>query len=282
PGIRIEAQYPISSPSRIATKQPRGKLLICPRIWPRVYGGKSSYTRWTRRLILTTSPVSAWRTSRRAALMRSSSGPSAHFRLEILHDRLEELFGRHPRLIGADQQREILGHLAAFYRVDAHLFERFGKADDIGCVVETAAIDQAARPREDRCDRVGRSGLALLVLAIVAGDGSVRRLRLYGFAVRSHQHRCHQAQRTEALRYLIGLHVAVVVLAGPNELAAPLECGGDHVVYQPMLVLDPGGGEAGFEPLLLENLLEQVLEAPVISLDDRVLGRQVDRPAPIE
>jgi hypothetical protein len=42
------------------------------------------------------------------------------------------------------------------------------------------------------------------------------------------------------------------------------------------------GDACGFE-LLLEflviDLLEQVLEAPVIGFQDRVLGRQIDRPA---
>src|SRR5690606_17670395 len=184
-------------------------------------------------------PISAWRISRRAAVIRSSSGPGGHFRFEVLDNRLEELLGRHPRLVGADQQREILGHLAALDRVDADLLERFGKANDVRRVVEPAAVDEATGPGEDAGDRVGAGRLALLVLAIVARDRAVRRFGLDRLAVRGHQHAGHQAQRAEALRDLIRLDVAVVVLGGPDELAVPFEGAGDNVVDQAVLVLDP-------------------------------------------
>ena len=92
------------------------------------------------------------------------SGPVGHFLLEVLDDRFEELFGGHPALVGTDKQREVLGHLAALDGLDAYPLERFGELDDIGCVVEPAAIDQAAGPGEDAGGRVGRRRLALLVL----------------------------------------------------------------------------------------------------------------------
>ena len=120
------------------------------------------------------------------------------------------------------------------------------------------------------------------MLAVVAGDRAVSGFGLDGLAVGRHQHTGHQAEAAEALGDLIGLHVAVVVLAGPNELAAPLEGAGDHVVDQAVLILYAGGGELFLEALGIENLLEQVLEAPVVGLDDRVLGRKVQRPAAIE
>ena len=82
---------------------------------------------------------------------------------------------------------------------------------------------EAAGPGVDRGDRVGRGLLALLVLAEVAGDGAVRRLGLDDLAVGRHQHRGHQAERAEALRHGVGLHVAVVVLAGPDIAARPLQ-----------------------------------------------------------
>ena len=74
------------------------------------------------------------------------------------------------------------------------------------------------------------------MLAVVAGDGAVRRLGLHRLAVRRHQHAGHQAERAEALRDGVGLHVAVVVLARPHVAAFPLHRGGDHVVDQAMLV----------------------------------------------
>lgn len=43
---------------------------------------------------------------------------------------------------------------------------------------------------------VGGGLLALLVLAVVPRDCAVCCLRLQRAAIRTHQHRCHQAQRT--------------------------------------------------------------------------------------
>ena len=144
--------------------------------------------------------------------------------------------------------------------------------------VELAAVGQALRPREDRGDRVGRRRLALLVLAVVPGHRAVRRLGLDRAAVRRHQHRRHQPERAEALRDGVGLHVAVVVLAGPDVAALPLQRGGDHVVDEPVLVREPGRLEVGLE-LGCEHLGEDVLEPAVVRLEDRVLRRQVHRVA---
>ena len=91
------------------------------------------------------------------------------------------------------------------------------------------------------------------------------------------QHRGHQAERAEALRHRVGLHVAVVVLAGPDIAARPFQRRRDHVVDQPVLV-----GQIFFSSnfgleLLVEDLLEDVLEAAVIDLEDGVLGREIER-----
>ena len=102
------------------------------------------------------------------------SGPGLHFRFEVVDDRLEELLGGHPALVGTDEQREVLGHLAAFDGLDANPLERLGELHYIGRVVEAPAIDQAARPGEDAGDRIGAGRLAFLVLAIVAGDRAMR------------------------------------------------------------------------------------------------------------
>ena len=48
-----------------------------------------------------------------------------------------------------------------------------------------------------------------------------------------------------------------------------------------MLVFDPNLVELRLE-FTLENLLEDVLEASVIDLEDGVLGRQIDRVAPAQ
>ncbi len=75
---------------------------------------------------------------------------AAHFPFQVLHNRLEELLGRHPGLVGADQQRQILGHLALLDGLDADPLQRFGELRHLGRVVELAAMLQAAGPGEDR------------------------------------------------------------------------------------------------------------------------------------
>src|SRR3546814_5239701 len=69
----------------------------------------------------------------------------------------------------------------------------------------------------------------------------------------------------------IRLDVAVIILAGPDELARPFQRRCDHVVDEAVFIDDVRllelVGEFG-----VEHLLEQVLEAAVIGLQDRVLG----------
>jgi hypothetical protein len=72
------------------------------------------------------------------------------------------------------------------------------------------------------------------------------------------------------------LDVTVVVLARPHVPALPLEAGGHHVVDQAVLVGQAPCLEVGLE-LLVEDALELVLEHPVVTLEDGVLGRQIDR-----
>ena len=195
---------------------------------------------------------------------------------EVLVERGQELLGGQPRLVRADEQRQVLGHLALLDRLDADPLEGLGERRHLGGAVELAAVLQATGPGEDRGDRVGRGRLALLVLAVVPGHRAVRRLGLDRLAVRRHQHRRHQAERAEALGHGVGLDVAVVVLAGPDVAALPLHRRRDHVVDQAVLV-----GQAGLLELVLElgveDVLEDVLERAVVGLEDRVLGREVDR-----
>ena len=90
------------------------------------------------------------------------------------------------------------------------------------------------------------------------------------------QHGGHQAKRTEALRYDVGLHVAVIVLAGPDVAARPFQRRGDHVVDQAVFIGQLALIEFGLE-FAVKNLGEDVFEAAVIDLEDGVLGREVDR-----
>ena len=134
---------------------------------------------------------------------------------------------------------------------------------------------ERAGPGEDAGDRVGAGRAALLVLAIVARHSAMRGLAFDDRAVGVGEHAGHQPQRAEALGHDVALHVAVVVLAGPDVAAVPLQRAGDHVVDQPMLVGDAELLELGFE-LGVVDLLEGFLEHAVIGLEDRVLRREVD------
>ncbi len=177
---------------------------------------------------------------------------------------------------GPISSRQILGHEAGLDRVDANLLQGGCELGERRVVVELGAMGKPARPGEDRGDRIGRGLLALLVLAVVARHRAVGGFRFHDLAVRRHQHRGHQAERAEALRHDVGLHVAVVVLAGPDIAARPFHRRRHHVVDQPVLVSELLGGVLVLE-LLVEHLLEDVLEAAVVDFQDGVLGRQIER-----
>mgnify|MGYP007132323313 CR=1 FL=1 len=195
---------------------------------------------------------------------------------QVLVQRVHEAVGVEPRFVRADEHGQILGHLTAFNGVDDDLLQRLGEVTDFGRAVQIGAVLKAAGPREDGCDWVGGGLLALLPAAVVTGHGAVRRFGLDGLAVRGHEHGGHEAQRTEALGHGVGLHIAIVVLAGPDVTAVPLQGAGHHVVDQAVLVSQAGLGV----PVLvfgLEHLGKDVLELAVVGLQNRVLGGQVHR-----
>ena len=113
------------------------------------------------------------------------------------------------------------------------------------------------------------------MLAEVAGHRAMRSLGLHGLTVRGHEHRRHEAERAEALRDRVGLHVAVVVLARPDVAALPLHGRCDHVIDEPVLVGDACRLELLAE-LGLVDVGEDVLELAVVGLEDGVLRREVD------
>ena len=118
--------------------------------------------------------------------------------------------------------------------------------------------------------------LALLELAIVTGHRAMRGLGFHRPTVGGQEDARHQPERSEPLRDRIRLHVAVVILAGPDIAARPLERRGHHVVDQTMLVCEPERRILRLE-LGLVDFLENVLEAAVIDFQDRVLGGEIDR-----
>src|ERR1700730_9953183 len=83
-------------------------------------------------------------------------GDGSHALAELRVERVEELIRRQPRLIGSDQDREVLRHLPGLDRIDAHALECLGKSGDLRRLIDLAAMRQPARPREDRGDRIRR------------------------------------------------------------------------------------------------------------------------------
>lgn len=104
-----------------------------------------------------------------------------------------------------DAAGQVLRHLPRVDDVDAGLFQRKSEALKVLVVVQLGAVLQATSPGVDRCDRVGRRLLALLVLSfergkqgismkiltcsgriklpVVSGDGTVGSLGFDGLAI---------------------------------------------------------------------------------------------------
>ena len=108
------------------------------------------------------------------------------------------------------------------------------------------------------------------MLVVVALHRAVSRLVLV-HAVGRYQHGGHHGERAERGRHHIAHHVAIVVLAGPDEAALGLHHARHGVVDQRVEVLDAGLVEARLI-LGIEDFLEDVLEAMIVLLGDGVLG----------
>src|SRR3546814_3608440 len=78
---------------------------------------------------------------------------SGHRLLQILVELVEELLRGQPRLLVADQDREVLGHVAALHGVDADLFQSLVELLQLRLAVELAAIPETTGPAEDRRER---------------------------------------------------------------------------------------------------------------------------------
>ena len=129
-------------------------------------------------------------------------------------DSVKVFLGNNPALtvFTAAGKSQILGHdTINIDSVDASLFKGFSKGHNLGGVVELAALGQTTGPGEDRGDGVGAGLAALLVLAVVAGDGAVGSLGLERLAVGGNEDGGHETKRTEALGDDVGLYVAIVV-----------------------------------------------------------------------
>lgn len=108
-------------------------------------------------------------------------------------------------------------------------------------VVQLGPVSKAPGPGKDAGNGVGRGLLSLLVLAVVTGYGAVGSFSLDSLAIGTDQDRGHEAERAIALGNHVRLDITVVVLAGPNKLAARFEGLGHHVINETMLVPDVVG-----------------------------------------
>src|SRR6185437_8413956 len=206
---------------------------------------------------------------------KSSDGLS-HRSLHVFIDLVEESCRREPLLVGADEKGEILRHESGLDGFDRNSFQRRGKFGEFAVVVELCAMCEAACPGEDRRHRIRRGFLALLMLAIVTRDGTVCGFGFDDFSVGRREDGCHEAERAKALRDRVGLNVAVVILACPDVTAGPFQRGRDHVVDQPVLVVNLLFLELGLE-FLVVDFLENVFEAAIVNFQDRVFGRKINR-----
>src|SRR5580692_1717011 len=77
------------------------------------------------------------------AIRFSKAALRRHRLVEVLRDLVEEARGRQPALIGADQEREVLGHVAVFDGGDADLLQRACELRQRVVVVELGAMAEA-------------------------------------------------------------------------------------------------------------------------------------------
>mmetsp|Transcript_47237 Transcript_47237/g.122074 ORF Transcript_47237/g.122074 Transcript_47237/m.122074 type:complete len:711 (+) Transcript_47237:1148-3280(+) len=179
------------------------------------------------------------------------------------------------RGLGVDARlHEILRHVAPVHCLLGGGLEHAREALELRVVVELGAVLQALGPGVDAADGVdGRLGLAE---HLVAGAGRRQRLGGEHLAVGAQQHGAHQLLGAEALRDHLGLHVAVVVLAGPDEAAGGAHGEGHHRVNGLVLVPDAGLLERLLVGLLV-GLLEDAYEGAVVVLQQQILGAEVQR-----
>jgi hypothetical protein len=82
------------------------------------------------------------------------------------------------------RERQILGHNAIdVYSVNTSLLQALSKSHNLWSAVQLSSLYQASCPGKDGRNGVGGGLVALLVLAVMAGDGAVGGFGFEGFAV---------------------------------------------------------------------------------------------------
>ena len=205
--------------------------------------------------------------------------------VEVLSDLVDELEGVEVhgalwRVGVVDDDGQVLGHVTSLDSLDDDTLEGLAPVLELSIVVELGTVEQTTGPGVHGGDRVGGGLSALLVDTVMAGHGTVGSLGLDG-TIRGLEHGGHETERAETLSNNIRLNVTIVVLAGPDVAAAGLDGVSDHIVDETVLVPETSSLELSLVSALVD-LLEDILEATIVLLQNRVLGRQVAREVPGE
>jgi len=174
-----------------------------------------------------------------------------------------------------DTDGEILGHVASHDGLNDRALKSLTEVLEFSVLIDLSTVEETAGPGEHGGDGVGGGLTTLLVNAVMAGDGAVGGLGLDA-AISSLEHGGHETERAVALGDNIGLHITIVVLAGPDEATAGLDGVGDHIVDEAMLVPEASSLKLSLV-FGLVDLLEDILEATIVFLQDGVLGGEVAR-----
>ena len=138
-----------------------------------------------------------------------------------------------------NRKRQILRHdPIQINHLHARPLQRTREHLQLLVLVQVRPMQQPARPRKDRRDRVRRRLPALLVLAVMPRDGAVRGFALDGEPVGCDEFRGHHSEGAEALREDVRLHVSVVVFRCPDEATGGFDYLSNHVIDETVLVID--------------------------------------------
>lgn len=185
------------------------------------------------------------------------------------------------RKVTLNAKSEILGHVASLDGLNASLLELLGESSELGVVVQLSTVGKTLSPGKDGGDGVGGGLLTSLVVTVVTSNGTVSSLSLDGLSIRADQNGGHETEGTEALGNGVRLNITVVVLASPDEATVGLHAVGNHIIDEAVLVPDTGSLILSLVVLLVDGG-EDVLEATVVTLEDGVLGGQVQGPLLLE
>ena len=122
--------------------------------------------------------------------------PPWHLGLELVVDLVEGAGGRQPSLLVADEQGQILGHVAGFHRADAHALEAARQTPSTRSLRPSLARCAKARVHAKmEADGVGRRSAGPRCWRIVARDGAIAASALTILPVGGSSARGHPAER---------------------------------------------------------------------------------------